>query len=205
MFSLARRSTLVLAAVALWAAAGAASAQTVELAGVKFEPQALVAGKTLGLNGAAVRYKAVFKVYAIGLYLPSKASTAKSVLEQAGPKKVHVVMLRDVSGAELGRNFAHHFEDNVSREEFTSSVKQIFRFGELFSNRKMLKAGESFTLDWIPGVGAVVSLNGVPQGEPYAGTSFYNGMLKLWIGDADSAGVRSALLGAPAVDKSPNP
>jgi hypothetical protein len=41
----------------------------------------------------------------------------------------------------------------------------------------------------------------VPQGEPYPGAAFYNGMLKLWIGDRDSAGVRAALLGQTAASR----
>ena len=184
-----------IAALALGAAALGAAAQPVDLAGAKFEPQVQVAGATLGLNGAAIRYKVVFKVYAVGLYLPAKAATLDAVVAQPGPKRVHAVMLRDVTGSELGKNFAHHFEANTTREEFAASISQIFRFGELFASRKMMKAGESFTLDWTPGLGTIISINGVPQGEPYPGAAFYNGMLKLWIGDRDSAGVRAALLG----------
>lgn len=184
-----------IAALALGAAALGAAAQPVDLAGAKFEPQVQVAGATLGLNGAAIRYKVVFKVYAVGLYLPAKATTLNAVVAQPGPKRVHAVMLRDVTGSELGKNFAHHFEANTTREEFAASISQIFRFGELFASRKMMKAGESFTLDWTPGLGTIISINGVPQGEPYPGAAFYNGMLKLWIGDRDSAGVRAALLG----------
>jgi Chalcone isomerase-like len=190
-----RRTALALATTALLAAAGGVGAQTVDLAGAKFEPQMPLGGKTLSLNGAGIRYKAVFKVYAVGMYLPAKATSAKAAIEQQGPKRLHVVMLRDVNGSELGKNFAHHFEDNAAREEFTTSINQIFRFGELFATRKMLKAGESFTLDWLPGTGTVVSINGVPQGEPYTGFGFYSGMMKLWIGERDSAGVRAPLLG----------
>ncbi len=187
-----------IAALALGAATLGAAAQPVDLAGAKFEPQVQVAGATLGLNGAAIRYKVVFKVYAVGLYLPARAVTLNEVVAQPGPKRVHAVMLRDVTGSELGKNFAHHFEANTTREEFAASISQIFRFGELFASRKMMKAGESFTLDWTPGLGTIISINGVPQGEPYPGAAFYNGMLKLWIGDRDSAGVRAALLGQAA-------
>jgi hypothetical protein len=117
------------------------------MAGAKFEPQVQVAGAMLGLNGAAIRYKVVFKVYAVGLYRPAKAAALTAVVEQPGPRRVHAVMLRDVTGSELGKNFAHHFEANTTREEFAASINQIFRFGELFASRKMMKAGESFTLD----------------------------------------------------------
>lgn len=190
------RSWLV--AWVLGTAALGALAQPVDLAGAKFEQQAQVGGSSLGLNGAAIRYKVVFKVYAIGLYLPAKASTLAAAVEQPGPKRIHAVMLRDISGSELGKNFTSNFEANATREEFAGSISQIFRFGELFSSRKMMKAGDSFTLDWIPGTGTILSINGVPQGEPYPGPLFYSGMLKLWIGDRDSAGVRAALLGQAA-------
>lgn len=182
----------------LGTAALGAAAQPVDLAGAKFEPHAQVGGTSLSLNGAAIRYKVVFKVYAIGLYLPAKAGTMAAAVDQSGPKRIHAVMLRDVSGSELGKSFTSNFEANATREEFAGSISHIFRFGELFSSRKMMKAGDSFTLDWVPGTGTVLSINGVPQGEPYPGPLFYSGMLKLWIGDRDSAGVRAALLGQAA-------
>lgn len=174
-----------------------ASAQAVDLSGAVFEPQVPLAGKTLVLNGAAIRYRAVVKVYAVGLYLPSKMNSAKAVLESTGPRRIHGVMLRDVGGAELGKSFTKSFEENTTREDLMASIQQIARLGEVFSARKQLKAGDSFSFDWIPGSGTVMSINGQPVGDPFPGAGFFNGMLKLWIGDADSAGVRSALLGAP--------
>lgn len=170
-------------------------AQPVDFAGAKFDTQTTVAGQTLTLNGAAIRYKAVFKVYAVGLYLPNKTSSPKEVWESNAPRKVHVVMLRDVGGVELGRNFTNHYGDNATAEEMKNSITQLFKFGELFSTRKMMKTGDSFSLEWIPGKGTIVSINGLPQGEPYEGAAFFSGMLKLWIGDKDSAGVRAALMG----------
>lgn len=106
-------------------------------------------------------------------------------------------MLRDVSGAELGKTFTKSFEQNTTREDLMASITQIAKLGEVFSARKQLKQGDSFTFDWVPGVGTVMSISGQPVGEPFAGAGFFNGMLKLWIGEADSAGVRDALLGLP--------
>jgi hypothetical protein len=128
-----------------WLAPGLARAQAVELSGVVFEPQIALAGKTLVLNGAAIRYKAVVQVYAVGLYLPGKMNSAKAVLESSGPRRVHGVMLRDVSGAELGKTFTKSFEQNATREDLMASITQIARLGEVFSARKQLKSGESFT------------------------------------------------------------
>jgi hypothetical protein len=190
--------SVILGAVAQAPVQGPPSAQAVDAGGVKFEPQVQVAGKPLVLNGAGVRFKVVFRVYALALYLPAKAGNAAAAIEQPGPKRVQVVMLRDVTGAELGKNFSRNFEESATRAEFVASVQHIFRFGELFASRKLLRAGDSFTLDWIPGTGTVLSINGVPDGAPYTGEAFYNGLLKIWIGDRDSTGVRDALLGRPA-------
>jgi hypothetical protein len=108
-----------------WLAPGLARAQAVELGGVVFEPQIALAGKTLVLNGAAIRYKAVVQVYAVGLYLPGKMNSAKAVLESSGPRRVHGVMLRDVSGAELGKTFTKSFEQNATREDLMASIEAV--------------------------------------------------------------------------------
>ena len=58
-------------------------AQAVELAGARLDDVAQVGGRELRLHGAGVRYKAVFKVYALGLYLANKHDSAEGALRQA--------------------------------------------------------------------------------------------------------------------------
>ena len=81
---------------ALLLAAGAALAQPVEREGVKFEPTAQVGGTALQLNGAGVRTRAIFKVYAAGLYVPAKSNSAAALLTQKGPRRLSMTMLRNV-------------------------------------------------------------------------------------------------------------
>ena len=167
----------------------------IKLGDASFERELTLSGKTLVLNGAAIRYKGPFKVYAVGLYLTAKTNTAKGALEMPGPRRINMVMLRDVGGSELGKNFTRNFEENATKDELAASIQQIFKFGEVFNARKSMKAGDSVTLDWQPGVGTIISINGAQVGEPLTGQAFYNGLMKLWIGDADSAKVKAALLG----------
>ena len=77
------------------AAVGAAAAP-VDVAGVKLDDRLALAGSPLQLNGAGVRYKAVFKVYTAGLYLGQKVSSPEEVLAATGPKRVAITMLRDI-------------------------------------------------------------------------------------------------------------
>ena len=56
----------------------------VTVSGVKFQDTTELRGAKLQLNGAGVRYKAIFKVYAAGLYLPKRGSTPQEVLSMPG-------------------------------------------------------------------------------------------------------------------------
>ncbi|WP_365713219.1 chalcone isomerase family protein [Piscinibacter sp.] len=79
----------------------------------KFEPSAQLGNAKLLLNGAGVRYKALFKVYTAGLYLGGKASTPEAALAAPGPKRMHIVMLRDIDANELGKLFTRGMQDNA--------------------------------------------------------------------------------------------
>ncbi|MDE2617511.1 MAG: chalcone isomerase family protein, partial [Burkholderiales bacterium] len=128
-------------------------ASALDVAGVTFTPQVEVNGSKLDLNGAGVRYKAIFKVYAAGLYLGHKASTLEEVLKTPGPKRMSITMLRDIDAAELGKLFSRGMEDNMDRAAFVQLIPGIMRMSQIFSDHKRLVAGDSFSLDWIPGQG----------------------------------------------------
>ena len=170
-------------AIALLVAGGAAQAE-VTLNGVKYDDTVDIRGSKLQLNGAGTRYKAVFKVYTAGLYLQKKVTTTEEVLAMPGAKRITVTMLRDIDSGELGKLFARGMEDNMDRKEFSKLIPGVMRMSQLFSDIKGLKAGEGFTLDWIPGTGAVVSVKGVQQGEPFKEAEFFNAILRIWLGPA---------------------
>lgn len=197
------RRTLLIAACALPLAA---HAQTVDVAGVKYPPSVQVGGQTLQLNGAGVRYKFVVKVYTAGLYLGGKAATPEAVLAAPGPKRLHVVMLRDIDANELGRLFTRGMQDNAPKEEFSKSIPGTLRMADIFSAKKRLKEGENFSVDWVPGEGTQVLVNGRPQGEPIKEPEFFQALMRIWLGanPADSA-LKESLLGAPPARPVTNP
>jgi len=157
-------------------------AGAVEVGGVSFAPQIEVNGTRLQLNGAGVRYKAIFKVYAAGLYLGHKASSLEEVTRTPGPKRMSITMLRDIDADELGKLFARGMEDNMDRAAFGQLIPGILRMSQLFSQYKKLNAGDSFTLDWIPGQGLLLSVKGQVQGQPFKEPEFFNAMMGIWLG-----------------------
>jgi hypothetical protein len=172
------------------------TAQAIEVAGLKFDDTAKVAGKELKVNGAGVRVRIVIKVYALVLYLPEKKDTTAGVLETQGPRRFSLGLLREVTGDELGQAFMAGITANTDKAERSKFVNQLAQFGEAFVNIPQGKKGDVITVDWIPDTGTVMTLNGKPIGEPMKDVNFYNAILKIWLGDkpVDSS-LKPALLG----------
>ncbi|EHR69233.1 hypothetical protein BurJ1DRAFT_0337 [Burkholderiales bacterium JOSHI_001] len=174
-----------------------AQAQGMELAGVKYPPSVQVGGATLQLNGAGIRYKFV-KVYTAGLYLTAKATTTDAVLANTGAKRMHVVMLRDIDANELGKLFTRGMQDNTEKAEFLKMIPGTIRMSDIFSAQKKLVAGDAFSVDWVPGTGTVISVNGKATGQPIVEPEFYSGLMRIWLGKSPAeATLKAALLGKP--------
>lgn len=183
-----------LAAAASLAFATAASAQ-VTLAGAKFSREASVGGQTLLLNGAGIRYKAIFKVYAMALYTPKTVRTNQQVLDPKLAKRLQLVALRDVGGDEFGRLFARAIEENATRDEFAKSIGAVVRMGEIFAEQKQFTKGDVVYLDYVPGSGLALIVKGKQQ-ELFREPQFSSIMYKIWFGahPPDTA-LQKALLG----------
>ncbi|MEZ5663584.1 MAG: chalcone isomerase family protein [Burkholderiaceae bacterium] len=175
------------------------SAQALEVGGVRLDSTAVVAGRPLVLNGAGVRYKAIFKVYTAGLYLEQPADSTDAVLRQAGPKRMTITMLRDIDSAELGKLFARGMEDNMDRKQFSKLIPGVMRMSQVFSDHKQLRTGETFVLDWIPGTGTVLTVKGTIEGEPFREPEFFDALMRIWLGPMPADWqLKDALLGKTA-------
>lgn len=173
-----------------------AVAATIDVGGTKIEDAVDLQGSKLQLNGAGVRYRAVFKVYAAGLYLGKKAGTPEEVFAAPGPKRMSITLLREVDANELGKAFTKGFEDNSSRAEMSKLIPGLIKMGQIFSDQKKMAAGENFTIDWIPGTGTIISVKGKQQGEPFKEPEFYAALMRIWLGpNPADAKLKEALLG----------
>jgi hypothetical protein len=172
-----------------------ASAAT-EVSGVRFEDTVKVGGKDLKLNGAGMRTKFIIKVYAAGLYLPEKNRSVPEILKMDGPRRVTLVMMRELTSDEFGQAFMTGLNNNLDVSENSKYASQISKFGEMFSMIERLKKGDVLHMDWIPGTGTQAELNGKKVGEAVPDLGFYNAVLRIWLGEkpADRS-LKPALLG----------
>jgi hypothetical protein len=196
------------ALVCLWAAMAAHGNPTparIEVGGVAFESEIVVRGTKLQLNGAAVRSRAFIKIWAGGLYLPRKASTLNDVLSQPGVKRWHVVLMRDVDGKEMGKQFTNTISKDASKSEFVALIPTIARVGEIFSQKKQLNTGESFTLEWLPSQEVNLYFNNkLATVEPFTDKVLFAVLMRKYLGDPPlDASLKAKLLGIPEAAVSP--
>nr|WP_041297147.1 chalcone isomerase family protein [Janthinobacterium sp. Marseille] len=158
-------------------------AAALELAGVKLDDSVRVANQDLRLNGAGIRSKLIFKVYVVALYLPEKKNTTAEVLAAPGARRVSIVMLRDVASDEFAKAFSTGIEQNTEATERAVLAAPIAKFNAMFASVEKLKEGDALQVDWSPGTGMTVQLNGKRLLEPVADAAFYNAVLRIWLGN----------------------
>lgn len=181
-------------AAALLAASGAMAAQTV--AGVSFEDQLSVADQPLVLNGVGLRVKMIIKVYAMGLYVPRRDTSAVSVINQQGPKSVRIVLLRDVTATQLSESLVNGIADNTSSSEQAALRSRITELESTMAQVGEARKGTVIQMDYVPAQGTRISMGGKQLGRNIAGDDFFRALLRIWLGEhpADNS-LKRELLG----------
>lgn len=174
----------------------AAPAFAAEVAGVKVDDRIKLESEELVLNGAGLRTKAFFKVYVAGLYLAAKKTSAADVLALPGAKRVTMRMMRDLSAKQLTDALDEGFRDNTPVAEQEPLKGRLAELTAIMNALQSAKEGDVIALDWVPGSGTRIVLNGEPKGKAITGEDFYRALLRIWLGDNPVSGsLKRALLG----------
>jgi hypothetical protein len=170
----------------------------VDIAGVKFNENEKVGTSETVLNGAGVRNKFVFKVYAVALYLPQKKTTAAEALAIKGTKRLQVVVLREVSAETLADALVKGIEHNSSVAEMTVLAARVDELKAAMLSLKQVPQGSTIMIDWLPDAGTRMFFNGKPVGKDIPGEDLYRAVLKVWLGDHPAQDeLKDAMLGKP--------
>lgn len=190
----ATRRALLLGGVAFAVAGGPARAATI--AGVSFEDRIRLAGSELQLNGVGVRAVAWFQGYAAALYLPQRSPSAEAALAVPGPKRVRMKMLVEVESKEFAKAVDKGVRRNNTEAEQAALRERVQRFDRTILEIGVLKKGDVIDLDWLPGRGFVLAVNGRERGEAIAGEDMYRAILKIFLGpDPVDKKLKAGLLG----------
>lgn len=189
---------IALAAFALLPSAHAATpSPAVTRENQTFPGQADVAGAPLQLNGVGLRAAFIYKVYLAGLYLPAKAATGADALAQPGPKRVQVRMLMDGPSDEFAKAFTGGIAKRTPADQVAAMQPRIAAFDRTLRSVGKVHKGDVVDLDWLPGEGLAMRINGKPVGAPVPGADLYAAMLGIFVGDRPvDAKMKAGMLGA---------
>ncbi len=178
-------------AVALLVGLLAVPAAAREVAGVDLPETVSEGGTTLRLNGAGVRTRLFFKVYAAGLYLREPGHDAAAIVAANDPKRMDLHMLRSLDAQTIADSIAEAFDRNVG-ERRAALHDRLERLKRMFPS---VRKGDVVTLAFIPGRGTVVRAEGGERGV-IEGQDFAEALFAVWLGpDPVDADLKRHLLG----------
>jgi len=171
------------------------SLQAREFGGVQFPDKVALPDttKTVQLNGVGYRKKFFVKVYIGALYTEKLARSRDEVVTMDGPNRLLMHFLHEeVSQEKLVAAWNEGFEENMSEENLEKLRPQIDKFNAMFPT---VRQGDVIYLDYIPGTGTRVTVNGENKGV-IPGKDFNNAMLDIWLGEEPaSSKLKKAMLG----------
>jgi len=174
------------------------SAAALDLEGVKLPDRVKLTadGAELVLNGAGLRSRAFVRVYVAGLYLGSRKNDPKQILADKGPKRISMAMLRSVSAQQLNDALVEGIQENHTASELESLKTALDELTVLMMSVGAAKSGSIISLDYLPGSGTRVMIDGKARGKPIPGDDLYPALLRVWLGDDPvDRGLKRGLLG----------
>jgi hypothetical protein len=175
------------------------SAGAFEIEGVKIDDK-ITLGKTaapLVLNGAGVRHRMVmYKIYVGALYLTGKQTDAEDVIKDPGPKRVSMnILIDELTAQELIASLNNALAANHMPAELALIESRIRDLNRVMQSIGVIKKGGVIYLDYLPGTGTRVTVNGQEK-ITIKGEDFFQAMLRIWIGKKPVDGrLRDAMLG----------
>lgn len=172
------------------------AAFALEVEGVRIDDRVKVGSSELVLNGAGLRTRLGFKVYAGVLYLAETTRDANAAIAAPGSKRVAMYMLRDVGAKSLLEAFNDGLAKNTPAAELERLKPQVAALNAAVESIGEAKKGDVIVLDFVPGTGTTIIVNGQPRGKPIAGDDFNRALLRIWLGDRPAdADLRKGMLG----------
>jgi len=182
---------IAVAVTAAWTSAAGAA----ELAGVKLDDTVNVGGTALVLNGAGLRTKFGAKVYVAGLYVPAKSADAASIFAGTGPRKMKLVMKRNVSADTMWGAFREGIEANSTPSELKALQPKLEKMEKAFNALGKTAEGDVLEFDFAADGTTAFSVNGQAK-ETIPGQDLSTAFLKIWLGAKPAQEpLKKALLG----------
>ncbi|RPJ72122.1 MAG: hypothetical protein EHM15_09885 [Desulfobacteraceae bacterium] len=188
-------NTLLIAilTVTLALAASPAASGTVVVEGVRFAETVAAGDAALSLRGAGLlRYMVFIKAYVAAFYLPETVPS-QEVLSDV-PKHLEIEYFHAIAAPDFAEATRSGIARNLSMTRFERLKPAVEELNALYRD---VKPGDRYSLNYVPGRGTTLALNGTPLGT-VAGADFAAGLFAIWVGPAPlDEGFKKTLLGDP--------
>jgi len=164
-----------------------------EVAGVRVDESCKAENLPVKLNGAGIRSKFFFKIYVGVLCVEQPGHHASALLSAPGAKRMQMnILYKKVDAEKITEGWTEGFRANLDDAAFERVKARLAQFNALFPT---LRAGDVVDMDYRPGQGTELSINGKSLGV-IEGEDFFNALLQVWIGKhpADDS-LKKGLLG----------
>ncbi len=137
-------------------------------------------GSQVELKGIGLAQELRNDIYIGALYAPAGYESMDLIQESTTPKRISVRYIADnYSYRNVSRHFKERIAMNSAREVWQPLTREIVTFSRLFNQN--IVAGDEIILDFIPGKGTLIYLNGLLF-ETFENPQFFNLFLNAWIG-----------------------
>jgi len=199
MLVAARRAAVIAGAMTMVMIVSTSFAPAMEIEGVKLSEKVALTkgGPEVVLNGAGVRHKLMtVPVYVGALYLAAKHKNAEEVFADAGPKRVAMhVLIDELTATDLIASLNDAIAANHIPAEIALIEKRLRDLNRMMSSIGVLKRGGVVHIDFVPGAGTRITVNGQEK-LVIPGDDFFKALLRIWLGKKPVDGrLRDAMLG----------
>lgn len=156
-----------------------ANAQT-QVGDATLPNQMTIEGTDLVLNGAGMREKVVFDLYAGGLYLQSKSNNASSIINADETMVIKLDIVSKLVSSKKMKNAVDDGFEASTNDNIAPLADRIEKFKSFFSD-KIVKTNV-FDIAYIKGQGSVVYKNGKKIGV-IEGLDFKKALFGIWLGE----------------------
>jgi len=145
--------------------------------GIDFEDKFVIDDIGLDLHGVGLlKWKYLVDVYLVGLYKPEKIGIDQ--LLRNVPKRLEYYFFVDMKAHDFQSTGFELMARNIGEEKAKKLINELETFNAFYQD---VKAGQRYTLTFVPGKGLEMALDGKVLGN-VPGDEFGSAYLSIWLG-----------------------
>ncbi len=158
--------------------------------GITFQDKISASGEILSLHGIGLlKWKYLVNVYLVGLYKPAQLPVSEILKDF--PKRLEYYFFLDMKASDFQDTGFELMARNVGNEKAKSLMGELKALNALYRD---VKAGQRYTLTYLPGEGVEMALDGEILGL-VRGAEFASAYFSIWLGpDPVSKNLKEGML-----------